>query len=125
MSAETPFLFTARPCNEAVTWAIHALEESGLQVVRTFDLQVARTMSQSDCLCPHHGTQKCDCQMVIILVYPAGKKKRPATIVIHGHDQMNWFYLVDMPPPSFENELERTVRKVLNTENLSTLSWFD
>lgn len=60
-----------------------ALGKAGLQVVQSFDLQMARA-AHSHCSCPHHGSDKCDCQMIMLLVYDRDGK--PATLVAHGQD---------------------------------------
>ena len=62
------FLSINRPCDEALTWLNQSLLQSGLRVLRTFDLHDAR-LGLHDCTCPNHGTEKCDCQMVVLLVY--------------------------------------------------------
>ena len=68
MSDSYPFLFLEQPCDDAIDWVIHQVSGVGLQVMRTFDLQAARH-DPADCPCPHHGTEQCDCQMVVLLVY--------------------------------------------------------
>lgn len=122
MSTETPFLFVKRPCEETISWALQQLEETGLQTARTFDLQVAREAGHYDCLCPHHGTERCDCQMVVVLVYPRKGRQKPATMVIHGHDQMSWFYLVNTPHHVLKHGLERVIKNVLSPSNPFVLS---
>jgi hypothetical protein len=67
---------------------------AGLQVMRSFDLKVARA-AHVGCNCPHHGTDQCDCQMVVLLVYDQGSP--PVTLVIHGHDGEIQIALVETP----------------------------
>jgi hypothetical protein len=78
----------------AIAQATQALTAAGLQVVRSFDLQVARSLHVG-CACPHHGTDQCNCQMVVLLIY--GSNKPPLTLVAHGHDGQTHFALVDSP----------------------------
>lgn len=78
-----PFLIVEQSCDTAMQWATQRLVEAGLRSVRTFDLQDARSGSH-DCSCPHHGTEKCDCQMVVLLVY--GVDNEPETLILHGSD---------------------------------------
>lgn len=78
----------------AIEQAVQRLELAGLQVMRSFDLKVARA-AHVDCTCPHHGTEQCDCQMVVLLVY--GQEGAPATLVVHGHDGQTQIALVDTP----------------------------
>ncbi len=94
MDGNSPFLEIAQPCDQAVEWLIQRLGQGGMYVVRTFDLQMARRY-QDICRCPYHGTQQCDCQMVVLMVYLA--EKEPLSIVAHGHGCQTWFALVDTP----------------------------
>jgi hypothetical protein len=91
MSIQTPYLTLAKPFDEMLTWATHQLEELGFQVEQTFDLQAAR-QSHIGCPCPHHGTDQCSCQMVILLVRNRGSD--PTTMVLHGNDEQTNFTLV-------------------------------
>src|SRR5690349_3807482 len=74
----TPLLKVNKACGDSALWATRRLEEAGYQTVRTFDLQASR-LAQFDCPCPHHGTEKCDCQMVVLLVYKG--KRNPSTMI--------------------------------------------
>ena len=85
-----PFLIVDQNCDAALQWANQQLVEAGLRTVRTFDLQDARTGS-NDCSCPHHGTEQCDCQMVVLLVY--GNDKEPETLILHGSNGKTWLSL--------------------------------
>src|SRR5512143_1866503 len=72
-------------CDQAVADATQKLVAANLQVIRTFDLQVARSSyaAQGNCNCPFHGTEQCDCQIVILLVFREGYL--PTSLVVHGH----------------------------------------
>jgi hypothetical protein len=113
MSATSPFVILRRPCGEAVAWAAQRLEQTGFQTVRTFDLQDAR-LAHLDCPCPHHGTEQCNCQMVVLLVYQGNYP--PATMVIHGNDETSWFYLINMPQQHIGQQFEKNILDVLNLE---------
>ena len=63
-------------------------------MLRTFDLQIAR-QAQTSCPCPHHGTDQCDCQLVVLLVYQ--DHREPLAIVAHGYEGQTWFSVVDTP----------------------------
>jgi hypothetical protein len=94
----------------AIEQSMQRLDLAGLQVVRSFDLKVARA-AHMGCTCPHHGTDQCDCQMVVLLVY--GQDSLPATLVVHGHDGQTQIALVDTPElrpgPQLMNAVVRTV----------------
>lgn len=105
-----PFLVLKKDCGEAVRWFSDHLTQSGLQVVQTFDLNMAR-FDHSSCSCPHHGTEQCDCQLVVLLVY--GNGSPPASIVVHSHDGQTWFTLVDSPQQSIPYVLEAAIQDAL------------
>ncbi len=63
--------------------ATEALVRRGLQVVRSFDLRMARKM-HTDCACPYHGTAECTCQFVVLLVYDGAGA--PAVLTLHSRD---------------------------------------
>jgi hypothetical protein len=52
-------------------------------VIRSFDLRSALT-AHGGCECPHHGTDQCDCQFVVLLVY--GEATEPVAITMHSRD---------------------------------------
>lgn len=118
MSDSDPFLILEGPCNEAIAWVVSQVSGAGLQVVRTFDLQAARH-NPADCPCPHHGTDQCDCQMVVLLVY--GDDYQPISMVAHSHDGKTWFSLVDTPQQRADPRLERAIRQALPVESILPL----
>ncbi len=63
--------------------ATEVMIRRGLQVVRSFDLDTV-SGAHGDCTCPYHGTDKCTCQYVILLVY--GASGAPATLTLHSRD---------------------------------------
>ena len=110
MSALMPFLVLDQTCEQALTWINGKLTHVGFRVVQTFDLQVAR-LAHPNCLCPHHGTDDCNCQMIVVLVY--GNQGDPATLVIHGQDGKTWLSL-SVPVNGHGNQhLEVTIRRTL------------
>jgi hypothetical protein len=88
----SPFLSVQQPCDKALQWAKAQLSQTGLRPVQTFDLHGARA-GLHDCSCPNHGTDECDCQMVVLLVY--GNTEGPSTLILHGSDGQTWFSIVD------------------------------
>ena len=112
------FLILEQPCNEAIAWITRQVSGAGLQVMRTFDLQVARH-DPADCPCPHHGTDQCDCQMVVLLVY--GDDYQPISLVAHSYDGRTWFSLVDTPQQRADPRLERAIRQALPVESISPI----
>ena len=100
-----------QPSDEAIAWVVRQVGAAGLQVLRTFDLQDAR-LAQAECPCPHHGTQECDCQMVVLLVY--ADNTQPVSLVAHSHDGATWFSLIDTPQQRADPHLVATIRQVLS-----------
>ncbi len=94
------------PCNEVLTRVRRSLERVGLRALETFDLQIARS-SGAECTCPHHGTARCDCQMVVLLVY--GEGTAPTPIMLHGSDGQTWISLPDDRACDLEPLLEAAI----------------
>lgn len=116
MSDAYPFLILEQPCNEAATWVIRQVSDAGLQALRTFDLQDARH-DPAECPCPHHGTDQCDCQMVVLLIY--GSDYQPVSLVAHSHDGKTWFSLVDTPQQRADPRLQRAILQALGPITLA------
>jgi hypothetical protein len=118
MSDSSPFLILEQPCDDAIDWVARQIGNAGLQVVRTFDLHVARH-AHTSCPCPHHGTDQCDCQMVVLLVY--GSDRQPVSVVAHGHNGQTWFSVVDTPQQRADPRLEAAIRLALVPHIAATL----
>ena len=118
MSDSSPFLILEQPCGDAIDWVARQIDRAGLRVVRTFDLQVAR-QTQTSCPCPHHGTEQCDCQMVILLVY--ARECQPISIIAHGYNGQTWFSVVDTPQQHADPRLEAVIRLALGQHITDTL----
>lgn len=110
MSDDAPFLILKQTCDVAMEWVVRHLRSAGMQVVRTFNLRDARQACAS-CPCPRHGTEQCDCQMVVLLVY--GGESQPISIVAHGHNNQTWLSLVDTPQQRANPRLEAAVHLAL------------
>ena len=106
----SPFLSISSPCDIALQWSKEQLTRAGLRPVQTFDLSAARTSSY-DCPCPHHGTEACDCQMVILLVY--GDTPEPSTLILHGNRGQTWVSLADGPRQKTDSKLPIEIKQVL------------
>lgn len=113
---EQPLLLIERDCEEAVRWASASLSRAGLQAVQTFDLHIAR-LDPVFCACPRHGSVGCDCQMVVLLVYPqdAASGQQPASLVAHGHNGQTWLMLVDSQQQNPCPGLTSAIRSALAT----------
>ncbi len=110
MSALIPFLALDQTCGQVQAWVGQQLTGAGFRVVQTFDLQVAR-LAHPECPCPHHGTDDCNCQMIVLLVYR--KHSEPATLVIHGQDSRTWLSLAGPVGGHTNQHLEAAIRRAL------------
>jgi len=86
------------------------LERLGLQALPSFDLRTVRS-APAGCACPYHGTEQCDCQMVVLLLYGAGEN--PTTLLVHGHAGKTFLSLVDAPYQRLKPELYTLIRQTL------------
>ncbi len=78
--------------------ATSALVRQGFRVVRSFDLRSAMD-HHGECQCPHHGTDQCTCQYVVLLAY--GSTGAPIVVTVHSRDASAELQIVDDPnaPP--------------------------
>ncbi|HEY9152526.1 MAG TPA: hypothetical protein VIN60_06540 [Anaerolineales bacterium] len=81
--------------------------------MQTFDLHDARH-EMSDCPCPYHGTSKCDCQMIVLLIY--GEAAEPTTLILHGNDGQTWISFVSTSAqrvdPAIQSAIERAFQAI-------------
>lgn len=115
MSKGHPFLILEQPCNEAIAWITRQASAVGLRVMRTFDWQGARK-DLTDCHCPHYGTDRCDCQMVVLLLY--ADTYEPVSLVAHSYEGKTWFSLVNNPQQQVDPDLEAAIRQALSVESI-------
>lgn len=110
MNSLPPFFSANRPYDEVLPWLKQKLSQAGLRMMQTFDLNTTR-LDPKDCPCPHHGTDKCDCQMVVLLVY--GSAPEPATLILHGNDGQTWLSLTDRPGQRANPQIVLTIQQAL------------
>lgn len=115
MNEPSAFLSLEQPCDEAIAWVVSQVNEAGLQVVRTFDLQVARHEPEV-CRCPLHRTDQCDCQLVVLLVY--GDDYQPISLVAQSYEGRTWFSIVNTPQQRADPLLERSISNALSSQFL-------
>jgi len=108
-----PFLSVNHACDETLQWVGQQLSQAGLRAVQTFDLHTARAGFQ-DCSCPNHGTEECDCQMVVLLVY--GKASEPETLILHGNDGQAWLSIAEIPGQRTNTNVISAIRNALERE---------
>jgi hypothetical protein len=86
------------------------LLQAGLRALQTFDLHSAR-LAQHDCPCPNHGTEDCDCQMVVLMVY--GDSPEPVTLILHGNNGQTRFSIADGPSLHEDKKLVGNIKQAL------------
>jgi len=116
MNSATHFVTIEKPGEEAIYLTTGLLENAGMRVIRTFDLRGAR-LSHPDCPCPHHGTEACDCQISVLLIYHNGQP--PASLLIHSFQETTWLYLVNTPEQPVNQSLDLLIREILALQDRS------
>lgn len=101
MSSESTMIVRT-PWKNAAQGLRELLQEAGLHLVQSFNLQDARKslLESTSCTCPHHGTVRCSCQYVVYLIYD--ETAEPVTLVVHGYD--------DFTEISFEDTVASNTR---------------
>jgi len=110
----SPFLSVNRSCDEALKWSKEKLMQAGLLLVQTFDLHAAR-IGLHDCPCPDHGTDECDCQLVILLVY--GDTDKPETLILHGNGETTWLSISNDLASNANGAVAECIRNILAGQN--------
>ena len=113
MAPLTPFLSLNYPIDKFLVWLKNRLAVANLRVVQTFDLHSTRHALE-ECPCPHHGTDRCDCQMVVLLVY--ANTAEPVTLILHGNDGRTWLSLVDHPDQQPNKDATRAIQRALEIQ---------
>jgi hypothetical protein len=109
----SPFFSINHSNDEALQWTKKQLLQAGLRPIQTFDLHAARAGSH-DCPCPNHGTDECDCQMVILLVY--GNANEPVTLILHGNDGKTWVSIADNPQQRANSKLLAVIQQAFDVK---------
>ena len=112
MQQTIPLLRLEGQCDPVVTRVIQRMNDQGLQVLRSFDLQAARN-AHTRCECPYHGTEQCNCQLIVLLVY--GDTTQPATLVAHGRAGMTELLLAHSPGQAPSPEMENAIYTAILT----------
>jgi len=101
---------------EAITLLSDHLEKIGLKMERSFDMRIQQNDNNA-CSCPHHGTKKCDCQIVVLLIY--GNMAGPDTVVAHSRDGRTVFNLATGPQKPQDAELRNIFQNIRIAEQFS------
>jgi uncharacterized glyoxalase superfamily protein PhnB len=112
MNAVSPFLVIDSNCYDAVEWLKNQLANAHLTLLRTFDSNDV-SVSHSECHCPHHGANACNCQVMVFMVYKKGHSS-PLSLVVHGYDGSTLLYVVDTPQQRANPNIEASIRNALS-----------
>jgi hypothetical protein len=118
MSQGTYLLTLNMDSQRAVNKVIDRLSADGMQVIRSFDLQIAMTAHVA-CTCPSHGEDECDCQLVVLLVYD--DQRTPLAMVAHGQDNKTHFALVDPPEHAQQRILKTKILQAVALEGFASI----
>jgi len=110
-----PFFSINYSCETVLQWTIKQLTQAGLNAVLTFDLHVARA-GLHDCPCPNHGTDECDCQLVVLMVY--GDTDMPETLILHGNGEKTWLSISDAPGSNATDPFGDIIKDILMEQKL-------
>jgi hypothetical protein len=108
----SPLLTIKASSHDVVNQLTNSLKEFGLQVVQSFDLRTA-IAAYSGCTCPHHGSDICDCQMIMLILYTDGDE--PIRLVAHGKDGTTHLGVIDNPQ-------RRRIEKIVHLLKTTLLS---
>jgi hypothetical protein len=96
-------------CEVVAEYLTQVLNNSGYEVIRSFDLQRAREVHTS-CACSYHGTADCNCQLIILLVYL--QTEQPRTLVLHGKNGVSHLGWGDELSPQDESMMLSMFKEV-------------
>jgi hypothetical protein len=113
MQTISPFLSIDSSCDKALQLTKKKLLQVGLRPVQTFDLHTAR-LGLHGCSCPNHGTDECDCQMIVLMVY--GDVAEPATLILHGNNGQTWLSVSDNPLHRSDEKLLARIRQAMENQ---------
>lgn len=110
MTMLSPLLSIEVSCDQVLQVTKTRLSQAGLSTVQTFNLNTAR-LGLHKCCCPNHGTEACDCQMIVLLVY--GGAPEPETLILHGNNGQTWISIADFAVQRGDTKLVGHIRDVL------------
>ena len=110
MNTLTPFHKIDGPYDDALRWTKQQLAQASLRAIQTFDLHTVRHALEG-CPCPQHDRNRCDCQMVILLVY--GNEGEPVTLILHGNDRQTWVSVTSNALQQAEAKLIAAIQRAL------------
>jgi len=113
------FLIVERGCDQVLPIIINFLSQRGLKVLLTFDLHSTRSDQQAY-PCPHHGTEQCDCQMIVLLIYD--NEGEPMTLFLHGSNGQTRLSFDEPLSIDTSSEKIKLIKQALNFQSMHAFS---
>jgi hypothetical protein len=122
----TSLLLTIKASSYVVVEKLtNVFREFGLQVIQSFDLQTAIS-AYSGCTCPHHGSEICDCQMIMLILY--SDEGEPIRLIVHGKDGTTHLGVIDNPQMRGLEKIDYLIKRTFSSnqfEIIRTNLWMD
>ena len=99
----------------AISRITQELLSRGLIIQTSFNLQTAK-LAHTDCTCPHHGTDQCDCQIVVLLVYSGNEG--PISLIVHSQDGRTYLSMMGVPSLNKKDTLAGKIFDTLGNQNM-------
>jgi len=99
-------------CDQFIKRIEDQLSQAGLRTRQTFALNTAR-QARTGLLCPHHGWNDCDCQIVVLLVY--GCLHEPFSLVVYGNDGQSWLSMSEDALPGVDPIISAAIEQALQS----------
>lgn len=116
LEGRKPLLVVDIQCSRLIEPIKSSLIVKGLWTFESFDLRSTRAFHEG-CSCPHHGTNECTCELVVLLVYHAVGE--PISMVLDGRDDQTFVFVTgegkDAIPASAVEIIENSIRKAVYT----------
>lgn len=113
-----PLAIIETRCSQFVAPFKKALENAGLWIFQSFDLQSMQIMPEG-CTCPNHGTNQCTCELIVLLVYQ--NFGSPISLILDGRDEKTYVYIADDMQNVNKSSLNRSIELAIQKAFISHL----
>lgn len=113
MNHFSPFLIINQTCVKTMQWAADQIRSAGMELLCTFDLQIAR-QKHFECVCPEHGEKACNCQMMVFMVYQGNNP--PISLVGYGNAYQTELYVIDTREQHHDPHMSEKLRNLLSQD---------
>ena len=113
MNMGNPFITLHQDPQTVLEWVRKQIWAAGLEVICTFDLQLARKNQQSN-TCPQHGSMACNCQLMILMVYKS--PNAPISLIGYGDSSCTSLSVINTPEQQADPLLFESLREILSLD---------